>query len=278
MLTDADARHWTETELVAPPLEPVTLNQVKHRLRITHAADDVDLQLLIVAARRQVEHDTSAVLVKATIAQTVHAPASPTAPVLLMRWPVQTIESVTAYDESGSPTVIPATAYRLAPGKPARLEVVGGATWPAVRARDGLTIVYVAGFGGSIPIDVSSLTATGSTFTATTAQPHGFIVGQRILIDGADQAVYNNLWTIAAVPNPTTFTWPRTGGGTPPAAATGAVTATVLGAPEDLRLAVLALVGHWHDPLRSGLTTDGEQYPLPYGYADLTRDRLEWLP
>jgi subtilisin-like proprotein convertase family protein len=72
-------------------------------------------------------------------------------------------------------------------------------------------------------IQVTSLTLSGTTATATTATPHGFNTGEQIIIAGAQQQAYNGTFTIS-VTSPTTFTYQVTGSPTSPA--TGNIIAT----------------------------------------------------
>jgi autotransporter-associated beta strand protein len=50
-------------------------------------------------------------------------------------------------------------------------------------------------------------TATVPTVTITTTSPHGFAVGQTVIITGVGIAPYNGTFTITSVPSPTTFTY-----------------------------------------------------------------------
>jgi len=272
-------RHWSEAIVVPPLYEPVTLKQIKDRLRIVHTADDDDLKMLAAAARRQVELDTSAVMVQTTLEQTVPAPPVGAADLLLMRWPVQEILSVTAYGTDDAGTVIPATGYRLNTAeRPARVELLAGVAWPKTRVQNALTVRYVAGFGAA-PFLLTSLVTDqqAGTVTAVTTAPHDYADNDRVTIVKASPEWFNGTFRITVV-NPTTFTYERPPNATGNAPAKGTIYAVKLLVPEDFTLAILSLAQHWWDPLRSGLTTDGEQVPLPYGYDYLTRDRLEWMP
>jgi autotransporter-associated beta strand protein len=64
-------------------------------------------------------------------------------------------------------------------------------------------------------------TEVGNTVTITTAAPHGFAVGQTVVINNVGQLGYNGNYVITAVPTPTSFTYqsntaglPASGGGT----------------------------------------------------------------
>src|SRR5262245_26650211 len=125
--------HWAQTVVTPPPCEPVSLTQVKRRLRIVHDADNADLMTLIPAARVKVEADTSTVLVSATLTQTVDMPPLATSVLLLVRWPVQAIVSVTTYGLDGTATIMDPASYRLDnASRPARLILGTGVSWPTM--------------------------------------------------------------------------------------------------------------------------------------------------
>jgi subtilisin-like proprotein convertase family protein len=59
----------------------------------------------------------------------------------------------------------------------------------------------------ALEVPVQTLTSSGTTATVTTAQPHGYAVGDRVVIGGADQGGYDGTFVITAVPTPTSFTY-----------------------------------------------------------------------
>lgn len=122
-------------------------------------------------------------------------------------------------------------------------EITGITPNPATRST---AVVYLAGTGGTVvpvgslmavqdagdqfrltgdvTIEASSfsltgITRSGSTATATSAGVHGLVVGDHVFINGADQAEYNGLHAVTAVPTSTTFEY--TVSGTPATPATG---------------------------------------------------------
>jgi len=141
--------HWSERILVPPPFEPVTLAQVKQRLRIVSTADDADLSLLIKAARQQVERDTAGVLVGAVISQSVDAPPACSSVLKLVRFPVLEVRRVTTYDMNGVGTDLDVASYRLdAASRPARLILTGTTwpRWPTLRPQDAVVVEFAAGY------------------------------------------------------------------------------------------------------------------------------------
>lgn len=61
--------------------------------------------------------------------------------------------------------------------------------------------------------DIASATKSGSTATYTTQAPHGFAVGDEVVVAGSMVSGYNGTRTVASVPTPTTFTADLGGGG-----------------------------------------------------------------
>jgi hypothetical protein len=59
-----------------------------------------------------------------------------------------------------------------------------------------------------LPVALNSLTSSGTTVTATTAQPHGLAVGSQVNIMGASDEAYNGgPFVVTTVPSSTTFTY-----------------------------------------------------------------------
>ena len=75
--------------------------------------------------------------------------------------------------------------------------------------------------GGEAIENVSSATAAGTTATVTTAANHGYAVGNKVALFGANQGEYDGLFTITSVPSANTFTVTLTAA--PAGSATGQV-------------------------------------------------------
>lgn len=87
---------------------------------------------------------------------------------------------------------------------------------PATPATGTITIA------GEVKVGTVTLARSGSTVTASLTA-HGFSVGQRARIDGAVQADYNDIWTVATVPDANSFTFTLPAGLTPTTPATGTI-------------------------------------------------------
>lgn len=87
------------------------------------------------------------------------------------------------------------------------------------------------GTGGTIQADLYGLSNTSGTTTVTCSFPHGFSVGNKIVVFGTtNDTVFSGVFTIASVPSTTTFTYTQSMGSYPQFANGG--TAQILGASE----------------------------------------------
>lgn len=167
----------------APATEPVSTADAKAHLRIESSVTDDDtlIDKLVAAARHWVEQYIERKLITQTITQTLddwpgssYAGDGELVPVgrvdqtlargssgwvELLANPVQSITSVTTYDDAGSSAVWSSSNYRLSDaGDRARMALKDGASWPtnATRRTDAIEIVYVVGYGGAsaVPDDI----------------------------------------------------------------------------------------------------------------------------
>lgn len=258
----------TSTEVTAPALEPVSLTEVKARLRIDSTVDDPDLRGLIVAARRQVEKDLNGASLVATVWDSWMDQAPGGAVVSVPRWPLQSVTSVTSYDAADAATVFASTEYLVdAASRPGRVILNDDAAWPSgLRTHKAMVIRHISGFSGAAKI-VSGITRSSTTATVTTSTAHGYATGNRITLAGIDQTDYNGTFEIT-VTGAATFTF--TVAGSPTSPATGVMTATNLGIPETYTLAMLMLIAHWY--AKREAVHDGAIATVPLGYEALLSD------
>jgi autotransporter-associated beta strand protein len=85
----------------------------------------------------------------------------------------------------------------------------------------------------AVPIDPAGASETGSTVTILTTAPHGFSVGQTVVISGVGVDGYNGTFTITSVPTTTTFTYTDSATGL---AASGGGSASLPPAPSSLTI------------------------------------------
>jgi type IV pilus assembly protein PilY1 len=93
------------------------------------------------------------------------------------------------------------------------------------------TDITTALLGGLPPVNVSTITRSGTTATVTTSSNHGFNNGDSVTINGANQNEYNGTFIISVV-NGTQFTY--TVPEYPPTPATGTYTASIASSPNTI--------------------------------------------
>lgn len=178
------SRHGRAEVTTAPAAEPLSTAEAKSLCRVETGvtADDTLIDTLVTAARRNVEKRTGLALIDQTVTQFLDAwpvaaggapaylpdegplallDAGPRgiAHVQLMGNPVQSVTSITTYDDADSGTVWASTNYQLSiQGSRARVSPRNGVAWPAaVRGMDAIKIIFVTGFGSAgsnVPEDI----------------------------------------------------------------------------------------------------------------------------
>lgn len=122
-------------ELTAPASEPISVQDVRHALRIEQTADDSILARYILAARNKIEWHTSHLFITRQIQSLrdhwlapAYDPQNQT--VYLLPGPVSSIDEV-AYVTGGTLTVLAPTDYQVDINDiPARLYPAPGQCWP----------------------------------------------------------------------------------------------------------------------------------------------------
>ncbi|CAB4177361.1 Phage conserved hypothetical protein [uncultured Caudovirales phage] len=252
--------------ITPPAVDPISLSELKNRLRIPHTSDDADLSLALKAGRRKLEKDLGGARLVPTVVEQGFD-ALPGSDVLeLSQWPLISVESVKTYDLSDTESTFASSNYNLdTASRPGRICLKASASWPTgLRYHRGAIVRYTAGFGGTAKA-VTSLTRSGAVVTVATTAAHGYTSGQRITMAGADQADYNGTFEVT-VTGAASFTFTVTG--TPTTPATGVLTATDLGVPEDYLMALMLLVAHWYEN-REAVVTGTIATTLPLAYDDL---------
>ncbi|GAB4525464.1 MAG: head-tail connector protein [Amphiplicatus sp.] len=131
-------------ELIIPPAgEPVSLDEAKAHLRVTHGEEDGLIAVYLMAARRAVEARTGL----AVLAQTwrLVLDRAPPAPLALPRGPVASVSAVETVMRDGSASLVPPDLYDVETGLGARLAPRG--PWPHTdRLIGGVRIEFAAGW------------------------------------------------------------------------------------------------------------------------------------
>jgi hypothetical protein len=91
---------------------------------------------------------------------------------------------------------------------------------------------YTVPLGPGVVVNITNTILTANVATITTSGAHGFIVGQEIVIAGANNAVYNGTYTITAVPTVNTFRYARTNANIATAVSSGTVSINIESGPD----------------------------------------------
>ncbi|WP_350333381.1 head-tail connector protein [Coralliovum pocilloporae] len=134
--------------LVTPPaLEPVSLADLKAHARVETDADDTLIGTYVIASRMHVEASSQLAMVNQT--WRFYRDAWPEeGPLELAIRPVQSVLSITVYDEAGNPTLLDADDYRVdLVSNPIRIYPVNARARAIGQQMNGLEIEVVAGYG-----------------------------------------------------------------------------------------------------------------------------------
>lgn len=163
--------------VTAPASEPVTASELRSHLRTDSTElPDSEANGLIAEARQMIEDETGLAFitqswrlsldrwpggaeawwdgVRQMAISELYAPSTMTS-VMLPRWPLASITSVTVYDEdSNSQAVTVANTFDVDLYQvPGRMTLKRGSTWPiALRANNAIQIVYVAGYANAAAV------------------------------------------------------------------------------------------------------------------------------
>lgn len=139
--------------MVTPPtVEPLTLDDAKHHLRVTWEDENDRIEALIVAAREHLD-GRDGILGRALTTQTWdytlrEFPAEDC--IRLQLPPVQTVESIKYRDENGTLQTFSSSNYFLGADKHWRpvVHLAAGASWPGTRDQaDAVVIQTKNGYG-----------------------------------------------------------------------------------------------------------------------------------
>lgn len=131
-----------------PTHEPVTLEEIKTFLRVSHGGDDALLTTTIKAARLWLEDYQGRAFITQTRTITADAfPLNCRGEIDIFRAPVASVSSITYFDSGNTSTVWSSANYQLdAYGLPPRVKPVVNQDYPSTYEKYGaVLIVYVAG-------------------------------------------------------------------------------------------------------------------------------------
>lgn len=135
------------TQTAPPDLEPVSLTEAKLHLRVDGTEDDALITTLIVAARRQAEHELGRVLITQTWQLTLDE--FPAADIQLPMPSVLSIVDVKYLDPDGNEQTVAPADYALdAATTPGWVLLASGASWPSTYAgANAVRVRFTAGYG-----------------------------------------------------------------------------------------------------------------------------------
>lgn len=132
--------------IVEPVREPITLQQAKDHLNLTHDLDDALIEMIITSARQRVEQEIS----KSLLTQTVELSLDDFSDEICLYYaPVQSVTSIAYYDSDNVQQTLAANMYDVdLKSMVGRVTRAYNATYPSVYYRpNAVTITYVAGYG-----------------------------------------------------------------------------------------------------------------------------------
>jgi uncharacterized phiE125 gp8 family phage protein len=140
--------------ITAPAAEPVSVSEAKTHLRVDISADDTLIGNYITAARQYVEEH----LRRALVTQTWELVLDYWPGRGKMRFPfppLQSVTSVTYYDEDGNAAVYASSNYIVdTVAEPGAIVLKTSKTWPTVTLQEvnGIRVRYVAGYGAAAAV------------------------------------------------------------------------------------------------------------------------------
>lgn len=142
----------TFTTTVEPTIEPITLEQLKDRLRIGSTCEfDVELALLLTTARKQVEQDTYRRLINQTVVGRMDGFLS-VREIEMRLAPISSITSITYVDQNGATQTLASSVYGTdLLSTPPRIILKTSENWLDTEPNtpNSVNITFVAGYGAT---------------------------------------------------------------------------------------------------------------------------------
>jgi hypothetical protein len=158
-------RHYERT--TEPAMDPITVDEVKSAGRIDHETEDGLLAMYVTAATEACEKYLGRALISQTwtlyydewpnndepwwdgVRVASQNVLSSQADVIELPYgPLLSVTSISTFNTSDTETAVSTDVYGVSTGIASRVYLKDGQVWPsATRTRDGVKIVYVAGYG-----------------------------------------------------------------------------------------------------------------------------------
>ncbi len=137
----------------------ISLAEAKTYLRVDHCEEDALLQQLIAMAQKMVMDETGLGLGEVEVTEVKDTWQACCGEVVLRYGPISDAEGATVtvqyYNEAGTLTTLPSEAYQIDHfGRPGRLVIAPGGTWPTLQTGriNAVKIVYRIGSGSTAPV------------------------------------------------------------------------------------------------------------------------------
>ena len=155
------------------PEEPVSLEEAKLHLRVSHSTEDALISSLITAARQYVEGLTSRAIVNTTFVWSVDRFPS-TGVMVLPRSSVISVTSVKYYDDNGVQQTWDSSLYEVKAGDGGYIFPSPPNDWPSIQDRPGaVEVEYVAGYSDGVPESLRSAILLYLGFLYANRESHG---------------------------------------------------------------------------------------------------------
>ena len=147
--------------LITEPADtPVSLDEVKSQLRLSNAAQDTFLSILLAAAVEQAQNQTKCQMVEA--GYRLKRDFFPAGGIMeLPRPPLQSVTSIKYIDTDGAEQTLSSSIYEVdTESKPGRVRLAYGQSWPSTRIQaQAVTVEYQTGWpiSGSRPTTPDSI-------------------------------------------------------------------------------------------------------------------------
>ncbi len=154
-MVDLNATYKVTSE---PSIEPITLGELKDRLRVANDDFDGELSDLLTAGRKQVEYDAKVKLITQTVEMYLDRFPEGTT-IEIRQLPVQSVTSVQYVDEDQATQTFASSKYSTdTDSKPARIILQEDQSWEDTEPQypQAVTVTYTAGYGAtaaSVPVE-----------------------------------------------------------------------------------------------------------------------------
>lgn len=230
-------------QTVVPASEPITLNEARLHVRVDDTAEDTLITRNIRAARAYAETFTGRQLVTATYQRTLSNFAGT---IKLRPSPLQSVSNITYVDSNGDTQTVATSIYSVDTyGLIGSVYPAYGQSWPSSRGMpNDVTIIFKAGHATVFTA------ATSDTLTWTNRTPAD---GEAVVLTnsgGASGALpaglsANTTYYVISASGQTCELSTSSGGSAVDITDTGTGTHFIGEVPENIREAMLLLIGHW---------------------------------